>query len=105
MSFALIYITHPSEAAAQRVSQHLLEQKLIACANIFPITSAYWWQGAIQNEQEWISIVKTILENYEGVKKEIEKVHEYEVPCILKIVVEANDAYEQWIQESVIKER
>lgn len=101
MSFALIYITHPSEAEAQRVSQHLLECKVIACANIFPITSAYWWQGLLQNEQEWVSIVKTSLENYEGVKTEVEKVHSYEVPCILKIEVEANTAYENWIRDSV----
>ena len=101
MSFALLYITHPSEAEAKRVSQHLLEQQLIACANIFPITSAYWWQGAIQNEQEWVSIVKTTLENYERVKNEVEKVHTYKVPCILKIEVEANRVYEQWIRESV----
>jgi periplasmic divalent cation tolerance protein len=102
MSFALIYITHSSEAEAQRVSQHLLERKLIACTNIFPITSAYWWQGMIQNECEWVSIVKTTLESFEGVKTQVEKVHSYEVPCILKITVEANAAYEQWIADSVL---
>jgi len=101
MSFAFIYITYPSEVEAQRVSQHLLEQKLIACTNIFPITSAYWWQGVIQNEQEWVSIVKTTLENYEGVKSEVEKIHPYDVPCILKIEVVANEVYEQWIRSSV----
>lgn len=102
MSFALIYITHPSEVEAQRISRHLLNNKLIACTNIFPISSAYWWQGAIQNEREWVSIVKTTLENYEVVKIEIEKVHSYEVPCILKITVEANASYEQWIRDSVV---
>lgn len=101
MSFALIYITYPTETEAQRVSQHLLTQKLIACSNIFPIKSAYWWQGAIQNEDEYVSIVKTTLENYEVVKSEVKKVHSYELPCILKITVEANQAYEQWIMDSV----
>ena len=103
MSLVLIYITHPNEAEAQRVSQHLLGKKLVACANIFPITSAYWCQGVIQNEQEWVSIVKTLSENYEGVKTEVEKVHTYETPCILKIEAEANAAYEQWIRNSVVK--
>lgn len=102
MSFAIVYITHPTEAEAQRISQHLLEKRLIACANYFPITSAFWWQAAIQNEQEWVSIVKTTLEKYESVKKEVEKIHPYDIPCILKIQVEANNAYEQWIQDSVI---
>lgn len=101
MSFALIYITHSSKDEARRVSQHLLQQKLVACANIFPITSAYWWHGSIQNDEEWVSIVKTTMEKYEAVKTSVEQIHPYEVPCILKITVEANAAYEQWIQDSV----
>lgn len=101
MSFAIIYITHSSEAEAQRVCGHLLQEKMIACANIFPITSAYWWQGSIQHDNEWVSIVKTTLENWEKVKSEVEKVHPYEVPCIMKFEVEANAAYEKWIRDEV----
>ncbi|MDX1940256.1 MAG: divalent-cation tolerance protein CutA [Saprospiraceae bacterium] len=101
MSFAIIYITHNSEAEAKRMSDHLLQQKLVACANIFPISSAYWWEGMIQYEGEWVSIVKTILENWEKVKSAVEKVHSYDVPCIMKIEVEANEAYEQWIRNEV----
>lgn len=101
MSFAIIYITHRSETEAKKVSDHLLDKRLVACANIFPITSAYWWQHAIQHEEEWVSIVKTTLENWEKVKSEVEKVHPYEVPCIMKFEVEANEPYEKWIKNEV----
>ncbi len=99
--FLLIYITNPSKEAAQKLCDHLLEQKLIACANVFPIESAYWWQGSIAREGEYVSIVKTSPNHWEAVKTAVEKVHSYEVPCILKIEVEANEAYEQWIVNSV----
>lgn len=101
MSFAIIYITNSSENEARKLSNHLLEKKLVACANIFPITSAYWWEGAIQNEAEWVAIVKTTLKKWPAVKETVEKVHPYEVPCIMKIEVEANQAYEDWIAEEV----
>lgn len=101
MSFAIVYITHESEVEAKRVSDHLLEEKLVACANIFPITSAFWWEDDIQHEGEWVSIVKTTLENWGNLQREVEEVHPYEVPCIMKIEVEANAAYEKWIRESV----
>lgn len=101
MSFAIVYITHGSEQEAKRISDHLLEKKLAACANIFPISSAYWWQGAIQHEGEWVSIVKTTLAGWERVKQEVEKIHPYEVPCIMKIEVTANESYEKWIEDSV----
>jgi len=38
--FILVYITHETENAAKKISDYLLNKKLIACANIFPITSA-----------------------------------------------------------------
>jgi len=101
MSFILIYITHPNEKEATMVANSLVEQKYVACANTFPITSAYWWNDAIENEKEWVSIVKTIPENWEAVKAKVTEIHTYEVPCIMKINVDANEAYEQWIKESV----
>lgn len=99
--FIIIYVTHPTEEHANKISSHLIEKKLVACSNTFPMKSSYWWQGNIENEEECVSILKTIQENFDKVKKEIEKIHDYEVPCIMKMEVEANESYEKWIRESV----
>ena len=101
MSFIIIYITHENEAAAKSVVNQLVEEKLVACGNLFPIQSAYWWQGAIQHENEWVSIVKTVPELWEKVVSRVEDIHPYEVPCIMKLEAEANEKYEEWIQASV----
>lgn len=101
MGFIMVYITHATEKVALKVSNYLVEQKFAACANVFPIKSIYWWKAAIQAENEWVSIVKTIPENWISLKSEVEKIHPYEVPCIIKFEVEANEAYEKWIRESV----
>ncbi len=101
MSFIIVYITHATEKVAMKVSNYLVEQKYAACANIFPIKSAYWWKEAVQQESEWVSIVKTIPENWISLKNEIENIHPYEVPCIMKFEVEANESYENWIRKSV----
>ncbi|MBK6621902.1 MAG: divalent-cation tolerance protein CutA [Saprospirales bacterium] len=101
MRFALIYITHPSEEKAREIGNHLVEKRLAACANIFPISSAYWWQGAIQQEGEWVSIVKTTLPLWEKLKEEVRKIHPYEVPCIVKVEAEANEEYYGWIESEV----
>lgn len=101
MPIALIYITHETEAEAQRISNQLLEARLAACANIFPIQSAYWWQGHIENGKEWVSIVKTTPEKWEAVQEAVSRWHPYTTPCILKIEAEASAAYADWIRESV----
>ena len=97
MGFIAIYITNGSKEKAHAIAAHLLNQKLVACANIFSVNSAYWWQGKITNDDEWVAMVKTRKANWEKVKQEVTRVHEYDVPCIMKFEVEANESYEQWI--------
>lgn len=101
MSFIIVYTTHSSEENAQKISGHLLQKKLVACANIFPIKSMYWWKGVIENDEEYVSIVKTIPSLWSTLQKEITEIHPYEVPCIMKIQAEANEAYEKWIHSMV----
>ncbi len=99
--FALLYVTHPNEETARQLSDLLLKEKLIACANLFPIQSAYWWEGAVQAEGEWVCIMKTTLEAHPLVERRLLELHPYDTPCILKVEVSANAAYEQWIRACV----
>lgn len=99
MSFIIIYVTHSNLAEAKKVASHLLENRLIACANFFPISSSYWWKGEIEHSDEFVSLLKTKSENWLKLKDEIKKIHPYETPCIMKLNVEANDDYESWISK------
>ena len=93
----LVYITHKNLEEAKKIISYLMEKKLIACANHFPITSVYWWKGKIENNDEIVSIIKTRDELWEPVREEVNKIHPYETPCIMKIGVEANKEYEEWV--------
>ena len=97
----LIYITCKDEDEAVKISKHLLNKKLIACSNMHPIRSMYWWDNKIQDEKEFVLIAKTLEKNYENIKEEVIKIHSYEVPCILKIDAEANESYNKWVNEEV----
>jgi len=103
MKFIIIYITHKNLKEAKKVAEHLLREKLIACVNYFPIESSYWWKGKIENSKEIVSLMKTKKENWKKVKAEVEKIHPYDVPCIMKIEVEANKEYFDWIQKETKK--
>lgn len=100
MKFLLIYTTHKSIEDAQIITDHLLNERLIACVNFFPITSQYRWKGNIVTSNEVTAILKTRIENWNDIKLYIEKNHSYETPCVIKLSeVEANDSYAFWIQE------
>jgi periplasmic divalent cation tolerance protein len=93
----ILYVTHENEAKAQKVVDHLLEKKLIACANFLPIRSCYRWKGKKENTNEIVTLLKTRNALWKAVEKEIKKIHPYEVPCIMKMDAKANSEYENWI--------
>jgi len=97
MAFILVYVTYPNMKEANKSISHLLKEKLIACANSFPIKATSCWTGKIQEVDEVVSILKTRKENWEKVKSEVKKIHPYKIPCIMKLDVEANEEYEKWV--------
>lgn len=100
MSCIMLYVTFPDEITAQTITLKLLEERLIACANTFPIASRYRWKSKIENNKEIVALLKTRRENTAKVQNLLEELHPYETPCIIRLPVEANRGYEAWIQES-----
>ena len=97
--FIIIYIAYPNLKEAKRVTGILLKQRLIACANYFPVASVYRWKGKVENAKEVVSILKTKRTNWGKVKKAVEAIHPYETPCIMKLEVEANKSFADWIEK------
>ncbi len=98
----LIYITCKDKEEAKKISKALLEKRLIACSNMFPIESMYWWKGKIEEDNEVAIIAKTKDKNYNKIKEEVKKLHSYEVPCILKLESVANIDYDKWVDEVIM---
>lgn len=97
MAFSICYITCPNDNTATELATQLLQKRLVACANILPINSCYWWQNDIQNDQEKILLLKTRTELLAKVEQYITMHHPYTTPCILHWQVTANAEYEAWI--------
>ena len=101
MKIVLVYIPNSSKDEADKLAKHLLERRLIGCANIFPISSMYWWKGKITNDNEVVLIAKTTEVKFEEVKAEVEKVHPYDTPCILRISADVTASYFDWLNSEL----
>lgn len=101
MQILLIYTTHNDEEAAWRIANILMERRLIACVNIIPIQSAYWWHGQVENEDEWVALFKTLPELESKVEATILKYHPYDTPCVIRWRTEANESFGNWIASCV----
>jgi periplasmic divalent cation tolerance protein len=98
MSIIIVYITYPNMKEAKKIISHLIQKKIIACANFFPVESCFFWKGKVENSKEIVSIAKTKKANWKKIKLEVKKMHSYETPCILKFDVEANEEFESWVK-------
>ena len=84
---------------AVMISRKVLEEKLAACVQIIgPMTSAYWWEGKIEEATEWLCLMKSRRDFYDRLEKRIKDIHPYEEPEILAIpVIAGSRGYLDWL--------
>ncbi len=101
MNTIIVYVSFSTYEEAQGVAQSLLEERLVACANIMaPHSALYWWEGKIECAQEVVVIFKTQFELFEKVELRIKDLHSYDVPCIVSWPIEHGHApFLEWVEK------
>lgn len=101
--FIEIHWTSGSIDEARRVCRYLVQERLVACAQIIPwVESVYMWNNQLETTQESKIVLKTAAVLYEQVKKVINENSSYEVPEITFVKLDGgNEEYLQWLDESV----
>ena len=96
----LAYVTMPDRESAGTFCETLVRERLAACANIVDrVSSIYWWQGELENEEECACLFKTTRERFPAFKARAMETHPYDVPCIVAWPLAAgNDAFFNWIR-------
>lgn len=97
----VVLCTCPDEAAAGRLAQGLVGQRLAACVNILPaIRSIYRWKGETQDDPEVLMIAKTTRSTYARLEAWLMDHHPYDVPEVLALPVPLGSAaYLGWVAE------
>lgn len=84
MSVLMGYVTFKNAAEAKKICSVLVKKRLIACANILAShTTVYEWNGKLQSGKETAALIKTTQAKSLLVQKEIQKMHSYQIPCIV----------------------
>ena len=101
MDNIVVFVTASTEEEATRICRAVVEEGLVACANIIPhIRSIYLWKGEICDEGEVLIIMKTRKERWKAIEKRVQELHSYEVPEVIALpIVEGSDTYLNWIKE------
>jgi periplasmic divalent cation tolerance protein len=101
MEFRSIYITTKDEAEARKIGLALVNERLAACVNYFPVKSVYRWREQVEEASEMALIAKTRSELVEDLIKRVKELHSYQTPCAVSWIIEkGNPPYLEWIRQS-----
>ncbi|OIR19191.1 divalent-cation tolerance protein CutA [mine drainage metagenome] len=98
----LLVITNlPDRAAAERIAEALVIQRVAACVNVLPeCRSVYRWEGKLEHATEVPLLIKTTRGAYPELEQALRKSHPYELPEIVAVPVAAGlPDYLNWVAQ------
>ncbi|MFD6449037.1 divalent-cation tolerance protein CutA [Promicromonospora sp. NPDC060204] len=98
--FCQVMTTVSTRADAEALARSAVEDRLAPCAQVEgPITSTFWWDGAVQVEEEWRVVFKTPSDRYAALAQHILDHHAYDVPEIISLPILAGTPdYLDWMR-------
>lgn len=91
--------TTDSREEASKIANALVEKRLAACVQVVgPIRSTFWWEGRVQDAEEFLLLCKVPEERLEEATALIEELHNYDVPEVLAFeVASGSRPYLDWV--------
>lgn len=101
-----VFTTFANEDDAARVSRTLVEERLVACANLLPgARSLYRWEGRVADEREVVVLMKTRKQDWAALVARLHELHPYEVPeCVALRIAAGAPAYMAWLEAALAPE-
>ena len=98
----VVFVTAKNVKEANKIADKLVEDKLIACANIVKgVKSIFWWEGTADRADEVLLILKSRKSCFARIVKAVKLLHSYKVPEVIALpIVDGNKDYLDWIEES-----
>lgn len=99
----LALTTLGSEEDASKLARALVERRVAACVNVSgPVRSFYPWKGNLEDDREYLLLMKTRTDRFPELEAALGELHPYEVPELVAVPIERGSAaYLGWIDENV----
>jgi periplasmic divalent cation tolerance protein len=95
----MVYTVCKTPEEARKIVSYLLQNRLIACANIMPPNqSFFYWEDKMAISQEVVVFMKTRAALFPRVNEAIARLHSYDCPCIVALPIEAgHPVFMKWV--------
>jgi periplasmic divalent cation tolerance protein len=104
MNCILVYCTFPSKDEAVKISRTLLDERLVAGANMFGLDSMFRWQGKIEERAEAGVLYQAERRFFKRIEKRIKQLHSDTVPQIVMWrIKDGYPAFLKWIMDETVR--
>src|SRR5687768_16891934 len=96
-----IALTNVPPAQADSIARTLVEERLVACINAYPVRSTYRWQGQLEIETETTLMMKVGAEAVDRLRARLRELHPYDLPefVVLDVDIERSlREYVDWVR-------
>jgi periplasmic divalent cation tolerance protein len=102
----IVFTTFAKEEDAARVARQLVEERLIACANLLPgARSIYRWKEGVQDEREVVVLMKTRKQDWTALLSRLHELHPFDTPeCVAVRIAAGAPKYMAWLDEALAPE-
>jgi periplasmic divalent cation tolerance protein len=96
--FVIVTTTVPTRTVARQLAGQIVDSRLAACVQFWPIHSIYRWKGGIESNPETILVCKTRKVLVPALQTLIRRLHSYEIPeVIVTPIQDGLPSYLEWI--------
>jgi len=97
-----IYTKCKSIDEAKKLGLLIMDKKIAACVDFWPVTSCYSFEGEFQYVEQAMLLITTFEAKMEDVNKIIYENHTHSVPLIAGVDVRRiNHPYKEWMSEVI----
>lgn len=97
-----IYTTCENMEEAEKLGAMIIQQKIGACVDFWPIKSCYNWEEGLQCVSQAMLLITTFESKLDSVTQIINENHTYSVPLIAGVDVRRiNHPYKEWMMNEI----
>ena len=88
--------------SARKLGKKIIESKIGACVDMWPIESMYYWKGEFKANSQAMIMISTLEKNLQDVDDLMSVSHDYSTPMIAGVDVRRiNHPYKEWMVDTM----
>lgn len=97
-----IYTTCATSDEAEAMGQLIIDSKMAACVDYWPVDSMFHWEGKLKKISQVMIIITTFESKLDDLTELISKHHSYSTPLVAGMDVRRiNRPYKEWMMQEV----